>query len=174
MFDERAILIKLKSNDMSCFDELYENSKKNVYFAIYAIFRNEEITKDLMQDTYILFLSNVQKIKDGTPLVPYLVTIAKNTALNYYKKNKRELEYLSSIKEEEAYYYDETFQNNLIDKIKSILNKKEFMVFILKVLGDYSFKEISKLKNIPIGTLTWTYQEARKKLQKELGGKING
>ncbi|MGM9873923.1 MAG: RNA polymerase sigma factor [Bacilli bacterium] len=173
MSNEAIILKKLKSNDMSCFDELYENSKKNVYFAIYAIFRNEEIAKDLMQDTYISFLNNVSKIKDGTPLVPYLVSIAKNLSLNYYKKNKRELEYVSSTREE-AYYLDQTFQTDLIDKIKQILTEKEFMVFILKVLGDYSFKEISQLKNIPIGTLTWTYQEARKKLQKELGGMKNG
>ena len=41
---------------------------------------------------------------------------------------------------------------------------------MLKVLGDYSFKEISKLKKDQIGTCTWLYQEARKKLQDKLGG----
>ena len=174
MFDERVILNKLKLNDMSCFDELYENSKKNVYFAIYVVFHNEEIAKDLMQDTYISFLNNIHKIKDGTPLVPYLVTIAKNLSMNYYKKNKREKEFINNINEIDACYYEKNYDNELIEKIKSILNEKEFMVFILKVLGDYSFKEISAIKKIPIGTLTWTYQEARKKLQKELGGKING
>ena len=44
------------------------------------------------------------------------------------------------------------------------------MVFTLKVLGDYTFKEISKLKDIPIGTLTWLYSQAKEKLQLKLGG----
>ena len=62
-------------------------------------------------------------------------------------------------------------ENNIaVFPLAVILNDKEYMVFTLKVLGDYSFKEISKMKNIPVGTLTWLYQEARKKLEKKLGG----
>jgi DNA-directed RNA polymerase specialized sigma24 family protein len=44
---------------------------------------------------------------------------------------------------------------------------------MLKVIGGYSFKEISALKNIPLGTATWLYQEARKKLEIKLKGAKN-
>jgi DNA-directed RNA polymerase specialized sigma24 family protein len=41
------------------------------------------------------------------------------------------------------------------------------------VVGEYSFKEIAKLKNIPLGTATWLYQEARKKLETKFKGERN-
>ena len=73
--------------------------------------------------------------------------------------------------QDESYDQEIGLDSGLLDKIKNILSKKEYEVFILHILGEYSFKEISEIKKIPLGTLTWTYQEARKKLEIELGGK---
>lgn len=166
-------LIRLKNGEMDAFDIIYQQSKKSVYFAIYLIYKNVEITTDLMQETYIDFLDNLHKIKDDVDVVAYLVTMGKNHALNYYKKRKRESEFVSSLKHE-SYTEEAHLESELYEMIKTILNEKELMVFSLRVLADYSFKEISLIKGIPVGTLTWLYQEARKKLQAKLGGIYNG
>lgn len=165
----QILLKRLKQEDMSAFDEFYLLSKKPVYFAIYVIFKDDHIAQDLSQEVYLDFLNYKSKLKDDIDIIAYLVTSAKNKAINYYNKVKYEQEFKFKFINE-SYSKDEMIESDLIDKIKDILDEKEFMVFTLKVLGDYTFKEISKLKDIPIGTLTWLYSQAKEKLQLKLGG----
>lgn len=163
------ILNELKNDNMDAFDELYALTKKSVYFAIYFVVKDESTTEDLMQETYIDFLEYKHKLKGNVDVIAYLVKSAKNKALNYYNKNKYEREYAAKYKSE-SYTNSKILDTGLLKTIKENLNENEYEVFVLKVLGEYSFKEISKLKKIPLGTATWLYQEARKKLQDKLGG----
>jgi len=158
---------RLKQNDMSAFDEVYLESKKAVFYAIYAVVKNEDTTEDLMQEVYIDLLENVSSLKNDVNLVAYLVTSAKNKAINFYNRNKRQVEFMTGYKNY-SYATDKYFDTGLLAVIRDTLTEEQFEVFILKVIGEYSFKEISKMKNIPIGTLTWMYQECRSKLQGKL------
>ena len=36
----------------------------------------------------------------------------------------------------------------------------------MKILGEMTFKEIAEVLNIPMGTVTWRYQNAIKKLRR--------
>lgn len=166
----KELLKDLKNEKLDSFDELYALTKKGVYFAIYAIIKDEEVVKDLMQETYIEFLNHKDKLKDDVDVYGFLVQVAKNKTINYWNKRKYESEFVSNNYKESSYTKMENIDTGLLKTIQSTLNEKEYMVFTLKVLGEYSFKEISKIKKIPIGTCTWLYQEARKKLQDKIGG----
>ena len=168
----REQIKRLKNDDMSSFDEIYEICRKSVYFAIYLIVRDNAASEDLMQEVFIDLLMNKRKLKEEDNLAAMLVTNARNKAINYYNRHKREAEYIASL-DDSSYVNEDNLDSGLLSKIKETLNEKEYVVFILHTLGEYSFKEISEIKKIPVGTLTWLYQEARKKLEKELGGKEN-
>lgn len=163
------LLLGLKNGDMSCFDAIYASSKKPVFYSIYLVVKSKDIAEDLMQEVYVDLLEKKHKISDSVDIVAYLVTSAKNKAINYYNRHKREVEYASRL-QDYSYTNDTSLDVGLLDLVKKTLNPKECEVFLLKVLGEYSFKEISKMTKTPIGTLTWQYQECRKKLQKVLGG----
>lgn len=164
------LLIRLQHEEIDAFDELYSLTKKGVYISILLIIKNEHTVEDIMQETYIDFLNHKNKLKHDIDVYGYLVQSAKNKAINYWNKNKYEHEYVLSNYQDESYRLDKIIDSGLIQKIQNSLNPREYEIFMLKVLGDYSFKEISKLKKVPIGTCTWLYQEARKKLQDKLGG----
>lgn len=166
----KELLRQLKQENLDSFDELYLLTKKGVYFAIYTIIKDEEVVKDLMQETYIEFLNHKTKLKDDVDVYAFLVQIAKNKTINYWNKRKYESEFVSNNYKDSSYSRMETIDTGLLKIIQSTLNENEYMVFTLKVLGEYSFKEISKIKKIPIGTCTWLYQEARKKLIDKIGG----
>lgn len=160
---------RIINNDMTAFDEIYNESKKSVYFAIYVVTKSKEVTEDLMQETYMEFLQKIKKLPPKVDVTAYLVTSAKNKAINFYNRYKRERDYILML-ENYSYQKDKVYDTGLLEVIKNTLSEKEANVFFMKVLGEYSFKEISKILKIPIGTLTWTYQECRKKLQKVLKG----
>lgn len=166
--DYRALLKRLKEGDLSSFDEIHAATHKSVFYASYIVFANPEIAEDLSQETYLTFLEKKDKLDLDIDVPAYLVTMAKNKAFDLYKRMKKE----RAIEEEKIGRMDDIHDSGLVDLIKKTLSEKEASVFLLKVLGDYSFKEISKMKGIPLGTLTWMYQEARKKLAIALGEEL--
>lgn len=46
------------------------------------------------------------------------------------------------------------------------LKPAERQIVSLKVLGELTFKEIAQCMKIPMGTVTWKYQNAIKKLRR--------
>ena len=162
-------LIKnFKSDPEKYFDEVYNLSNKSIYYAAYSVLKDNDTSLDIMQETYLQILKDVNKIPNDVELTAYLVTIAKNKSINYYNRHKKELELMDNYKD---YSYSKiSSDNGLMDLIKETLNEREYKIFTLKVIGGYTFKEISKLLKTPIGTTTWMYQEARKKLESKLEG----
>ena len=161
-------VIELKKGNQSVFNEFYELTKHKVFYNILAIIKNYELSEDLLQDTYVSFLKNIQKVDVKSSILGYLMVISRNLTLDYIKKNKRvrnideEVDVLSSTDEE-------TIESSiLIEKIKKILKDKEFEIFILHAMNDLTFDEISKLVNRPLGTIIRSYNNSIKKIQKEI------
>ena len=160
----------LKSKDLSCFDEFYENTKTKTYNIIYALVRNQTITEDLLQDTYVKFLNNLESLKEDVNPVGYLTTIARNTALDYLKRNHREV-YVDAYDNVDIYGGESDKYNldiNVFKIAKELLRPKEFEIVYLHLIEDLKFEDISKHINKPLGTVLWSYNNSIKKLRKEM------
>ena len=92
--------------------------------------------------------------------------------IDYIRKNKREIPSdeiyednpttdTSTLSPENAYLTKQSFKD-LIDSLKP----KEKEVITLKVMGELTFEEISKILNEPMGTITWRYRNAINKLRR--------
>ncbi len=161
------IIRQLKSGNMDFFDDFYELTKKQVYVAIINIIKNKTICEDIMQDTYLKFLNNIHKYKDKTNVIAFIVTIARNLAINEYNKNKREVRYDLSLYEEEI--VSKTEETPLLDLVYETLSGIELEVFILHVIDDLKHREIAKIMKKPLGTITWIYNKALKKMKEKVG-----
>ena len=161
------IIRQLKSGNMNLFDDFYELTKKQVYVAIINIIKNKTICEDIMQDTYLKFLNNIHKYKDKTNVIAFIVTIARNLAINEYNKNKREVHYDLSLYEEEI--VSKTEETPLLDLVYETLSGIELEVFILHVIDDLKHREIAKIMKKPLGTITWIYNKALKKMKEKVG-----
>ena len=120
-----------------------------------------------MQDTYLKFLNNIHKYKDKTNVIAFIVTIARNLAINEYNKNKREVHYDLSLYEEEI--VSKTEETPLLDLVYETLSGIELEVFILHVIDDLKHREIAKIMKKPLGTITWIYNKALKKMKEKVG-----
>lgn len=164
------LVSRLKSNDMSAFDELYELTKKTVFYNIYSVTQNHMASEDIMQETYIKMLENLHKIKDNINPIGYLLKISKNLAIDYVRKYKKEV-FLDQYENEAVYGSVEEkidYSDHLIIEMKKILNETELQVVLLHVLNEMTHKEIAEALKKPIGTITWTYNQAIKKLKEGL------
>lgn len=163
---------RIKQKDNEAFEYIYEQSKHGVYAIIIAIVKDRHATEDLMQDTYIKMLKNIDQYVLGRNFNAWVVQIAKNTALDYYRKHQKSI------------VTDPIEQINLIDSVQNVnksieysleemikpLNEEERQIVLLHIVSEMKFKSIAEIVKKPLGTVLWIYQKALNKVKKSLGG----
>lgn len=162
------LVYELKKGNLDVFDEFYELTKKQVFYAIISILKDQSLSEDIMQDTYLRFLDKINYYKDRTNVVAFLVTIARNLAINTYNRRKKEIIY-------DIYDHDNSFQAEtkqetpLLDLVMETLEKEELEVFLLHIVDELKHREIAQIMNKPLGTITWIYNNAVKKMKRKVG-----
>lgn len=156
-----------KKQDYTTFDQFYEMTKKQVFFAVIAIVRDEDVASDLIQDAYMSFLHNIDRLESGRNVVAYLTTIARNLAIDRYNKDKRIVwseDLVASIPSP-----DEEEENDDIFKILDLLPQEQREIVVMHVINDQKFREIATIMKKPMGTVLWLYQKALKTLKDRMG-----
>ncbi len=162
---------EFRNADYSHFDLFYNETKRTVFFSILSIVKDTSAVEDLMQDTYVKFLENINKYTE-TNINAYLSTMAHNIAINYYNKEKRLvhdeeiIDYQQApevISKEDKYQYIEVME--MLKDLDDISRE----VVILHTINDLKFKEIAKIIDKPLGTVLWIYNKAIKDLKRKVG-----
>ena len=162
-------LQEFQKGNKEAFHDVYANTDRILYQTIYLLVRSKEVAEDLMQETYIRVLEHDWLRDKEANVLAYFITIAKNLAFNYLKKRRRE-EMISG--EDESYYFhshDKKEETPLLDMMSATLKKDEMLIVYLYVVEEWTHKEIAKLLHRPLGTITYKYQVALKKLKEKVG-----
>ena len=165
------IFSKLREGETSQFELLYKQYNQLVYKISFSILKNKESSEDVTQNVFAKIYS-LQKDKLPTSKeTTWLYTITKNEAISYYRKEKPNvtLEEIYDAQEAECKELQNVIDKEKYEKLISELSVKEKEVVSLKILGEFSFKEIAKILNEPIGTVQWRYYKALNSLQLLLG-----
>lgn len=159
---------KFINGDASAFDEIYNRTRKSVYYVALSILRDKALAEDVMQTTYMRVLKNIQSYALGTNASAWIIKIAKNEAINMKKVRMREQSVdvyenlaLFGVNEPDTY-------GELTDLAKRLLADDEFSILMLVTACGYKRKEIGKMLDMPIPTVTWKYQNALLKLRNAL------
>ncbi len=167
--DINALVKQLQNGDIEVFDDIYYQTKNVVYYSIFIILKDCQLSEDIMQDTYLKALNKIHTYKRKAHFKSWIVTIAKNLAINEFNRRKREM--LIDLSEQEYMLGScaSTAENEvLITQIFKVLSDIEKEVILLHIIGDLKHREIAKLLDKPIGTITWIYNKAIKKLKDEV------
>lgn len=152
-----------------------ENAVKKVYMGTYRLlfhiafsFVNvKEDAEDIVSETYKrAFQGKIEDIKKPKFFIPYLCSICRNYALDFLKRRSNEV---FITKDVEAVSYD-AYKSDLLDKVRQILTKEQYDVFIYRGYFELPFKEISSLINKEESACRRIYYDARQilKSHKEL------
>lgn len=160
------VIIQLKNNNMDAFDDFYELTKRQVYVSILSIVKNRMIADELMQDTYLRFLNNIHKYKEKTNVIAFIVTIARNLSINEYNRRKKET--LCDFIDTKSSCIENT-PTPLLDLVYEVLSGDELQVFIFHIVDGLKHREIAKIMKKPLGTITWLYNKALKKMKEKVG-----
>lgn len=157
----------LKNNKDQYFNEFYNNNYNLVYRISFSILKNKENSEDVAQNVFekIYKLPNEKLANDYEST--WLYTVTKNESLQYLRKSKSNVpldDNIDVLRGNDNIISD-IAENEDYKKIVKKLNKKEEQIVSLKVLSDFTFKEIGEILSMPTATVQWYYYKSIKSLK---------
>lgn len=183
---------RIKQGDKEALKEIYVAYAGFLFHFILGILGNRENAEDVTSEFFIKLWDIADKYVPGTGHRAWLGRIARNMAIDFLRKNKREIPYDAGEREFEMLTAsnesgdeggkkgggygnesdnrdataEEAVSNLTVKEALDRLKPSEREIVHLKIIGDMTFEEISGMLEIPMGTVTWRYREAMKKLRR--------
>ena len=173
--------------DQARFTDLAMEHMPALYSAALRMTRNPSDAEDLVQETYLRAYRGFGSFTEGTNLRAWLYRILTNTYINSYRAAKRRPEIADVEDVEDLYLYhrlsgdqpsglgrsaeDEALDTFTDDVVKTALEElpEAFrMAVLLADVEGFSYKEISEITDVPIGTVMSRIHRGRRALQKAL------
>lgn len=146
---------------------IYDAYLKLIYAVVYDTIGQREEAEDVTSEFFIKLYSIAGSYKPGNGHRRWIVTIARNMAVDRIRKIDREA-LVDEIPETaqgssmEEYVVDRVSLKEVMESLKP----DEREIVDLKVAGGFTFREISELVGKPMGTVTWLYNNAIKRLRR--------
>ena len=176
--DEKLIAL-FQSGDINAYNELVERYKERLFNFVLRYFNNKEQAEDVVQDTLIKLYTHASYYKNVAKFSTWIFTIAKNNALTELRKNKRKrTESLWTedgnpidINSKEQSLDQKTHNEFAINQLNRFLDEipENFrMAVVLRDFQELSYDEISKILEIPIGTIKSRINRGRIQLAEKM------
>lgn len=175
--------VKLK-RDMIAFRDLVLKHQRRIYYLIRKIVRRHEDVEDLLQETFINILRNIDTVKDDSRFGSWLSRIAINLALDHVRKryHRGNISIDSEMRPEamsEKFVDSDSAAkpfNNLqgeeiqkhIDYAIANLPENHRQAFTLFHVHEMGAKEIAEIMGCPVATVRTYVFRGVNKLRKDL------
>lgn len=151
---------------------------------------HDQDAEDVVQESYIRAFRGFENYTDINSL-RWLLTIVRNTSYNWLKSKHG---YRDAIEFDESLHSSSSIPSHIIersqglrqDRILSAQSNKDILhsaleempiifreVIVLHEIEGLSYKEISEIADIPVGTVMSRLSRGRKHLQKALASRVN-
>lgn len=169
---DAELLDKFGQGDEAAFRELVTRYKNSLYTFLSNFLNSRELVEDVFQETFVQLFTSRESFDPTRPLRPWLFTIAANKAKDALRKQHRTaaLPIGSLIESEEMSFgdalnvltsyettpYEKIEENETATRVRHIIetmpeNLRE--ILILAYFNKFSYKQMSQMLSIPIGTV---------------------
>lgn len=152
--------------------EIFEAYKEHVYHFCYYVMKNQADAEDICQEVFVkVILAERTKVRN---MKSWILRIASNECNSVLKRRKT-----GWVKEVRHYLLSKSQEGNLVEEQMSYRQTKEELqslysdlpdkiriVIVLRFINDMTIPEISKVMNIPEGTVKSRLNKGLKLLNK--------
>ncbi|WP_149524490.1 RNA polymerase sigma factor [Sphingobacterium hotanense] len=167
------LLYRLKQDDVSAFEELYNFYKRPMAQRLHKLLKSEILAQDALQELFIRIWTSRAKIDDRQPFTAYLYKIAQNLVIDYYRKIAKDRNLQNAIMIEgnlqsEFNHLERKEQRQHIQRLIDKLPPQQRLAFTLHKIEGKSHQEISEIMKIGRSTVNKHIFYANQTLRKEL------
>ena len=183
MTDEELMVVFQDSNDSNAFNQLCLRYKDKLINFLYRFTGNRQSAEDLTQDTLMKVYYKKDSYKEIAKFSTWMYTIGSNLAKTELRKIKRrktstftdlgseeygefqpkDISYDPNNNEEDSEITDELIKESLL-----LLDDEFRLIVLLRDIQELSYEEISKIVDVPLGTVKSRINRARLQLQQSL------
>ena len=150
---------------------LYELYEQPMYRIAFAVLHSSSLAEDAVSDAFVTVIRHLHKFKepDSAKTRAYIVRIIKSSAINIYRKNKRQVEREVSIDDDVLQYHDpkQDVESYVMDRqgfsqVNTMLDElsdTDRNIVLLRCRDELSWKEVSDKMSV-------TESNARKRIQR--------
>ena len=180
-YTDEELIARFQEGDEQAYTELVNRYRDKLITFVYRFVNEFEKAEDIVQDTMLKLYTHKHYYRKIAKFSTWIYTIAGNLAKTELRKRgtRKEIRISQMGPEDRDYELpsvapdtDEVAQSEYIEKkIQAAIQKLPLhfrTVTILRDIQELSYEEISKIVDVPLGTVKSRINRARIQLQKEL------
>ena len=157
-YNEAELVAMLKQRTQSAFNYLYDNYSASLYTVIFSILPDKELANDTLQEVFIKIWKQIEQYNpEKGRLFTWMVNISRNAGIDVlrskdYHSQKQNRELTENVYNAAGTVNIETDKIGLRKVITNLKDDQKILVELAYFQG-YTQDEISKLLNMPLGTV---------------------
>jgi len=161
---DATLVSRLLQKDVSAFEQLYDRHSRAVYSLVLRILQQAGTAEEVVQDVFLQLWRNAERYDASRgPFIPWLLTLARNRALDTLRlkserqrrleKQMEELPPLISVPPEFEKKLDEKRRAEEVRTLMSFLNPQQRKAIELAYFEGLTHSEIAEALKEPLGTV---------------------
>ncbi|MGB9764907.1 MAG: RNA polymerase sigma factor [Candidatus Saccharicenans sp.] len=183
--DDRILVRQTLKGDRKAFEFLVRKYQQPLVNYFSRMTQGRELSLDFTQEVFLRAYAALHTYRDKYQFSTWLFKIASNLLIDYWRKKKLPASSLN------AFNYDENKETiqipdcnptvveryerkqliNLIEQAIREPPKSLRELFVLRHINDFSYEEIARIKDLPLGTVKNRVFQAKELLRLKLEGK---
>jgi RNA polymerase sigma-70 factor, ECF subfamily len=160
---DAALVQLLLRRDMRAFEQLYDRHSRIVYGLVLRILQQASTAEEVVQDIFLQLWRNASQYQSGRgPFVPWLLTLARNRALDHLRlkserqrRREEQTDELPQIAQAPQYEkeLDEKRRAEVVRSLMSSLSAPQKKAIEMAYFEGLSHSEIAAALQEPLGTV---------------------
>lgn len=169
MEDDFSLIKRYLAGEKSAFEELVKRHYKKAINIAYQVIGDYEEAKDISQEAFINVLRSISQFRFESSFSTWLYRIVVNLSKNYLERTRKKFP-LSNVELEDISPSFQMEEKIEMGEIKDAINnlKEPYRMSILLDIQGFSYKEIAKILDCPIGTVMSRLNMGRKLIRERL------
>lgn len=159
-FDDLDLTKLLLAGSNKAFKIFYERHQNRIFRLAFRYLKCEEEAQEVVQEVFIKFWENRDKIEIGKPLEAWIYTIGKNHIFNKLKKKASQWKLTQSYNKTQI-SVDNSIQNKIQDNEYALflnntlktLTEKQLVVYTMAREDNFTYYQIANQLNISVLTV---------------------
>ncbi len=182
---DEVLIARFQEGDLQAFNEIVFRYQNQLINFVGRLLNDRITAEDIVQETFLRVYRNKHRYKEIARFSTWIYTIAGNLARTELRRRKiRNFFSISQRGETEKDYEIPDVDIDVEKEVEGRINKEAIMkeitklpvyfreVIILRDVQDLTYEEISRILNVPLGTVKSRVNRGRTQIQKKLKGKI--
>ena len=160
---------------MQDMDTIYKKYGEIVYKYVFCLTGNEDTTEEIVQETFLVAVKDINKFRGECKMSTWLCQISKYIWYKKLKKEKLKKE-ISLDMLQDTLFIEDAIEENLWNKEKKIQLFKKLQdfdedtknVMYLRIFGNFEYNEIAEIMNKTSNWARVVFFRGKQKLKEEL------